>query len=56
MKKQDVVSLVILAVLCVLSMVNIVWMVITNHPDMAIVSAVVFAMCSFCFMYEVKDK
>lgn len=56
MEKRDVVSLVILALLCVLSMVNIVWMVIINHPDMAMGSAVAFAMFSFAFMHEVKDK
>ena len=56
MEKRDLVSLVILAVLCVLSMVNIVWMVIINHPDLAIGSAVMFAIFSIAFMYEVKDK
>lgn len=56
MEKRDVISLVILAVLCVLSMANIIWMVIINHPDMAMGSAVVFATCSFVFMYSVKDK
>jgi hypothetical protein len=56
MKERDIVSLVILALLCVLSMVNLVWMVIINHPDLAIGSAVMFAMFSFAFMHEVKDK
>jgi hypothetical protein len=56
MEKRDVVSLVILAVLCVLSMANIIWMVIINHPDIAMGSAVMFAVFSFCFMYSVKDK
>jgi len=56
MKERDIVSLVILALLCVLSMVNLVWMVIINHPDLAIGSAVMFAVFSFVFMHEVKDK
>jgi len=56
MKERDIVSLVILALLCVLSMVNLVWMVIINHPDLAIGSAVMFAVFSIAFMYEVKDK
>ncbi len=56
MEKRDIVSLVILALLCVLSMVNLVWMVIINHPDLAIGSAVMFAVFSIAFMYEVKDK
>jgi hypothetical protein len=56
MGKQDVVSLVILAVLCVLSMANIIWMVIINHPDLAMGSAIMFAMFSFAFMSIVKDK
>lgn len=54
--KKDIVSLVIMAVLCVLSMANTVWMVIINHPDMAMGSAVMFAIFSFAFMHEVKDK
>lgn len=56
MEKRDVISLVLLAIMCVLSMANIIWMVIINHPAMAMGSAVVFAMCSFVFMYSVKDK
>jgi len=56
MKDRDIVSLVIIAVLCVLFMVNTVWMVIINHPDMAMGSAAMFAIFSFVFMYEVKDK
>jgi hypothetical protein len=56
MKKQDIVSLVILALICVLSMVNTVWMVIINHPDLAMGSAVLFAGCSLLFMHEVKYK
>lgn len=54
--KKDIVSLVIMAVLCVLSMANTVWMVIINHPNMAMGSALMFAIFSFAFMYEVKDK
>jgi hypothetical protein len=56
MGKQDVVSLVILAVLCVLSMANIIWMVIINHPELAMGSAVMFAVFSFVFMYSFKNK
>ena len=56
MKKRDVVSLVIMAVLCVLSMANVIWMVIINHPDMAMGSAVIFAMCALVFMYSINDK
>lgn len=54
--RKDIVSLVIMAILCVLSMVNTVWMVIINHPDLAMVSALLFAVFSFAFMYEIKDK
>jgi len=56
MKKQDVVSLVILALLCVLSMVNIVWMVITNHPDLAIGSAIMFSGSAVILMSELSNK
>lgn len=54
--KKDIVSLVILAVLCGLSIANTVWMVIINHPYMAIGSASLFAAFSLLFMHEVKDK
>lgn len=54
--KRDIVSLVIMALLCVLSIANTVWMVIINHPDLAMGSAVLFAIFSLMFMYEVKDK
>jgi hypothetical protein len=56
MGKRDVVSLVIMAVLCVLSMANIIWMVMINHPDMAMGSAVMFAVFAFVFMYSFNDK
>jgi len=56
MKNRDVVSLVILALLCVLSMVNIVWMVITNHPDLAIGSAIMFSGSAVILMSELADK
>ena len=56
MKKQDVVSLVILAVLCVLSMANIIWMVITNHPDLAIGSAIMFSGSAVILMNELPNK
>jgi hypothetical protein len=56
MKERDIVSLVILALLCVLSMANIIWMIIINHLDLAIGSAVMFAVFSITFMYEVKNK
>ena len=56
MKKQDVVSLVILAVLCVLSMANIIWMVITNHPDLAIGSAIMFSGSAVILMSELPNK
>jgi hypothetical protein len=56
MRKPDVVSLVIMALLCVMSMANTVWMVIINHPDLAMGSAVLFAGCSLLFMHEVKYK
>jgi hypothetical protein len=54
MEKRDVVSLVILAILCVLFMVNTVWMDIINHPNMAMGSALLFAVFSFVFMYEAR--
>jgi hypothetical protein len=43
MKEYNKVSLVIIATLCVLSMVSIVCMSLTNHTGLAIGSAVMFA-------------
>jgi len=54
--KKDIVSLVFIATLCVMFMANTVWMVIINHPDMAMGSAVLFAMFSLTFMYEVNKN
>jgi hypothetical protein len=52
--KKDIVSLVMMAILCVLSMANTVWMVVINHPDLAMGSAVIFATFSLAFMYEIN--
>jgi hypothetical protein len=56
MRKPDVVSLVIMGLLCVMSMANTVWMVIINHPDLAMISALFFATFSLAFMYETRNK
>lgn len=55
MEKRDLVSLIILSVLCTLTLVNTVWMVIINHPDMAIGSAVMFTVFFIATIFEFKQ-
>lgn len=56
MRKKDIVSLIIVASLCILTLVNTVWMVAINHPDMAMGSAVMFTVFFIVFMCEAKNE
>jgi hypothetical protein len=56
MKDRDIVSLVMIAILCVLFIVNTVWMVVINHPGLAMGSALLFAIFSLVFMYETRNR